>query len=274
MTDTYERIMNGTFESADIIDETFDGWIITEATPVCSTSPYAGVFCLKLTNTEHAEQIFPEVVVNNVTSFSFYHKGVGTSFLAIIYYSDATSNTVTVSCSATWLNKNLLSSLIAGKTVTKFRITNTSGSTIYIDNVSLGQPETPDEVTIQAAYLSSPSLLELSHTTQFEEDLEIKPAIKNVPLRTDGQVLEDDTWTEEPIQLSVVSRLTGSEKIILSDILDLNVKVYFRAGPWVYIGWVDKKEVKYSLSRESVSIDCDWETSLTIIVEYIQYCII
>jgi hypothetical protein len=263
MTTYYERILNGDFESGDE-----DGW--TTAGVVSTVSPHAGTYSLKLTSAQTAYQILPNLLVSEVTAASLEHKGAGTTFSIIITYSDATTTTVSVTCSATWLTKDFLANLSAGKTITKIQITNGSGADLYIDDVSIQQAENADQVMIQSVHATS-YILELTHTIQFEEEQEIVPSVKNVPLRAAGQVIDDDIWVEKPMVLSIIARLTTTEKATLASIFSQSVKVYITAGPWKYIGWVDKKNIRYVLSRESTTIDCDWETTMTIVVEYIQF---
>jgi hypothetical protein len=103
------------------------------------------------------------------------------------------------------------------------------------------------------------------------------PAIRDVPLRTSGQVVDTGTWVLQPRILNVKIRLSDAEKTTLQTIFDANmittVAAYFDGDSkrWAYNGWFSKSPLTYELAVDNFSVERKWMVDLEFTVETFDY---
>jgi hypothetical protein len=260
---TYQQIINGGFKSG-----LFDAWTADSGVSI-SAIAHAGSYGCLIPNTKVISQILPNLNKAETSELTLYQKGVGgcATFTIKLTYSDETYTEVTPVTTSDWSQVDFLSYWSSGKLLVELEITNTSGSDLYIDDVSLKQTASPDRIILQTPTY----ILTLAHVIKFEEEQVVNPALKTVPLRPEGQVVQTDIYTCEPTELNIMARLTLTEKSTLYQIFNESAKIFITAGPWKYIGWLDKKDIRYEHSRESSTVDRDWLAEVLIVVEYIEY---
>lgn len=93
-----------------------------------------------------------------------------------------------------------------------------------------------------------------------------KVALRKVPKRSSGEVLDYGTWKHEPLELELVLRLTDAQQTTLEAIFDASatatVTLNSDYGTWTLSGWLDDKEVRYEYSAGSNSALRPWKYRL------------
>ena len=91
-------------------------------------------------------------------------------------------------------------------------------------------------------------------------------AIREVPKRAAGAVVDDSTYLIKPKTIVIKTRLSSAEKTTLQAIINAVEMTTFIAGNWVYSVWIKVRRPKYKYIVDDGTLR-PWETSITMIVE-------
>ena len=90
-------------------------------------------------------------------------------------------------------------------------------------------------------------------------------AIRKVPTRSDGDIVDTDTYVLKPKRISTTIRLSDAEKATLQLIFDANASVTIAAvndaGTWTYTAWFEDKPLFYQYADQKDATR-EWKANL------------
>jgi len=114
--------------------------------------------------------------------------------------------------------------------------------------------------------------LNINRVIGWKENQTCDVAVKDVPKREDGQVIDTDTWLLRVRKLDMKTRLSNNEKYTLLNIFSKSAKVTITAGDWSYTAWLKTKDIKWDYSKaDETSYERPWLALLTFDVESFNY---
>lgn len=123
-------ITNGDFETGD-----FTGWSESSCS-IDSSDPHSGTYCANINQTYgNMLQTSLNILKDNVTLASFWHKLSSGTFIYRLYYSDATYDDITVTGTGSWTEEDMLASWANGKTVTYIWFFSSDTDNLYVDDI-------------------------------------------------------------------------------------------------------------------------------------------
>lgn len=91
----------------------------------------------------------------------------------------------------------------------------------------------------------------------WNEQQKCNVAVRDVPLKTTGSIIDNDTYVLKTRRLTMSIRLTNAEKITLQGIFDESETVAIEAiastsgYKWTYTAWLRAKPIMYEYRKES-----------------------
>lgn len=104
---------------------------------------------------------------------------------------------------------------------------------------------------------------------EWKESQTCDVAVKPVPLRSGGAVIDSGTYQPRIRKITSKVRLSGTEKTTLKTIMDGVKKVSISIGDWIYTAWIKNKEIRYEYVDDGTLRP--WETTLTFDCEDLEY---
>lgn len=104
---------------------------------------------------------------------------------------------------------------------------------------------------------------------RWNENQQCNVAIKDIPIRREGQEIETGTYVLTVRKLKIIVRLTTTQKRTLWSMCDRGDKVTITAGDWTYTALLRKRDAKYIHSKDVT--DQPWFTTLLFDVETFSY---
>lgn len=257
---------NGGFETGD-----FTGWICTDGT-VTGSNPHSGSWCAQVypSGSRLLKQILATpIAVDDMSAFTFWFKDSDSCAFKIIY-SDATdTGWLDITDQASWTERDVLSELTSGKTVTEIHILNGYSQPLHIDDASL--------IYIDSAGTGNVTIGNNGGTLYckaiyWRETQVCEVAVRDVPTRTAGAFVDTGTYVLKNRRLKMTIRCATADKTMLQAIFDQNenctVSVTCESGSayprWVYTCWFRNKRIEWRYRKESGTEKC-WFTDLEFI---------
>jgi len=103
-------------------------------------------------------------------------------------------------------------------------------------------------------------------------------AIRDIPTRSTGSLIDTGTWTLKNRVLTMTIRFTDAGKSTLQGIFDQSAKVTIAMavegiGFWVYTGWLRKKPIVYEYSKDETNTK-EWRAKLEFVISSFQFDVI
>ena len=99
----------------------------------------------------------------------------------------------------------------------------------------------------------------------WNENQTCEVAIRQVPTRSDGDIVDTNTYVLKPKRISTTIRLSDAEKATLQLIFDANVSVTITAvndgGTWTYTAWFEDKPLFYQYADQKDATR-EWKANL------------
>lgn len=241
-----EAITNGGFETGD-----FTGWENSGAYVIDWLYHSGAYSCQCYQSTIYQNMNVP---VNSVSSFGFWTNGFAGSGPAgsiTVYYSDETFTYVEIVVSGSWVYTNMLGLLSEGKTIIKVEFFGGSAIPFALDDVSLKYtPISAGELMIE----NGGGILSKIICIGWEEEQECNPAIRDIPTKTDGSVVDVGTYVLKPRKIIAKVRLSDSNKTTLQSIFNYSAMVYISigalsGGTWNYTAWLSNKSLTWEYCK-------------------------
>ena len=97
-----------------------------------------------------------------------------------------------------------------------------------------------------------------------------KNARRNVPKRSDGEVIDFGTSLHKPIKLEIVARVSDANKTILEEIYanhnTVTVELTSDYGTWTFLGWLEEIPSEYESSVNGDGISQPWKFTMLFII--------
>jgi hypothetical protein len=277
---TTEAISNGDFEDG------VNDWSSGDAD---YTEHHTGACSMRLTcNSRSNQTLSTSIPVDDVDSFTFWAKKSsaysGGLITLTVTYTDASTSEYNGDADDDWSQHDAKSILTAGKTIQNIDIW-FGGDSIYgyFDDVSLQYtisspepPSNPDDQTQTCLY-------NIYRSQCFERMLNLKVsqsvdvAVRPVPTREDGEVIDTGTYLLHPIVVSFDTRLTNAEKIIVQALLDDHVHIFlsltdYEGNEWIFSdGWFEKKDINWEYVTDNDATERPWKCTINLIFESVAY---
>jgi hypothetical protein len=111
----------------------------------------------------------------------------------------------------------------------------------------------------------------------WEEGQICDPAIREIPLRSQGEYLDTGTWTLKNRIIRIAVRVTDAEKTTLFNILVASANVTITAlaatsgYEWVYTAWLRKQPSEYEYSKDGSGNEREWIVKLEFVASTFLY---
>lgn len=113
-------------------------------------------------------------------------------------------------------------------------------------------------------------VLYLERILDWRETQECGVAIKDIPLKTTGQIIEENIYILHVRNITFKTRLTEEERDALEDIYNANDVGMLTVGHWLYNVWFRDKNVTYNYSASGGELR-HWLATLTFVVKTFEY---
>jgi hypothetical protein len=278
-------ITNGDFETGD-----FTGWSTSGDVEITSTKKHAGTYSAQInTQNSYIEQdISPNVAVDDLIAFTLWYylsfefsPPIGVEITVRVTYTDESYTDIvhegTNPEHDTWTQLNILASLTAGKTVDKIRITrsNSMSGWCCIDDVAFTASSASGSGDITITNDGGTLLCQAINWTEVQIS---EVAIRDVPTRTAGALVDTGTYVLKNRKLKMTVRLTDAQKTMLQAIFDANANCTITAKcetgvaypRWTYTAWFKNKKLEWRYRKEGSNI-VEWLTDLEFICTTFAY---
>jgi hypothetical protein len=94
-------------------------------------------------------------------------------------------------------------------------------------------------------------------------------AVRPVPTREDGEVIDTGTYLLHPIVVSFDTRLTNAEKIIVQALLDDHVHIFLSLTDYEGNEW--KKDINWEYVTDNDATERPWKCTINLIFESVAY---
>jgi len=112
---------------------------------------------------------------------------------------------------------------------------------------------------------------------EWEESQDCNPAIRDVPLRALGAVIDTGTYVLKNRIVGITIRITDAQLITLRNIFNESQNVTITAlaatsgYQWVYTAWLRKKPTIYEYSKDESGNEREWDVRLEFVVSTFLY---
>jgi len=269
-----EAFMNRGFETGSLSPWVGNGVVV-------SSVQHSGTYSVEMDWDIYVEQTFDLAIAKAwCSAFGFYAMGAG-SVEVTLYFSDATSSTASQGVGYPydeWNYIDVLNWIInpctgeylfpANKKVTKIRITSRYGL-IHVDDASL-------LYELISLIITGSVTFESSHVLAAKITDASKVAIRDIPRRANGSIIDYGTWTQSPIGLEFEVRVSTPEKVTLESIFNnsafVTVELNSEVGTWTFTNaWLTTKKITYEYSKTDDGTERNWKTKIILIAETATY---
>jgi len=279
-----EKVINGGFETDD-----FTGWTEGHGTWWGEIGNYippyhdAGNCVMNIYQDQWVENTLPIAVpVANIHKFFVWlmsFNSTGANIGIRITYSDDTYTqwTFFTGTNVDWHYIDLLSYCEAGKSVSKIKFTGLGGTLnvdIGIDELSL-QDQLP--ATADGTITTPLANLKLWNVMKVVMGQDCDVAIRPVPRRQEGEVLDTGTYILTTMDLQIVARLSDAERTTLEAMFDEEAECTVELGDgWEFIGWFRSKEIdfQWAVTKDEESggnINRNWRVTMRFDIRAVSY---
>jgi len=211
-----------------------------------------------------------DIPVNEVNSFTFWIKyawGGSAGFYIIVTYTDDTHTDITVTENpASWTQVNYTASLTAGKTISEIRFWSSTGNPLIVDDFSLDYTPLVNQFTNGGGTLSFYEIID------WQESQSCSFAIRNVPLRTQGQVVQEGIYVLHVRKVSLQTRLSDDDLIILEEVYEASeMGTLSTVTGWSYTAWLRNRDITWEYAKGSDGVERPWLATLEFDVEEFEY---